>query len=193
MVESRARQSLTRALATVRRDVRAAEVNSFPFQRGSKVRLSALSSPRPSSRESAIERVCAATAAPSRAALRPRRLRGPLAPSRTPRGPVPQRRRGRVARRSREQLPRSPVPRHAKKSVSVDSSPRFRSSPVENVMSPDSASIKLPRHASVTAIKLPPRAKCGVANSPTTPYFHVSFAGFPCGNAYCLEQALLGD
>ena len=36
-------------------------------------------------------------------------------------------------------------------------------------------------------------AACGVANGPTTLVSHVSFAGFPCGNAYCLEQALLGD
>ena len=33
----------------------------------------------------------------------------------------------------------------------------------------------------------------GVANGPTTLVSHVSFAGFPCGNAYCLEQAWLGD
>ncbi len=36
-------------------------------------------------------------------------------------------------------------------------------------------------------------AACGVANGPTTLVSHVSFAGFPCGNAYSLEQALLGD
>ena len=36
-------------------------------------------------------------------------------------------------------------------------------------------------------------AACGVANGPTTLVSHVSFAGFPCGNAYWLEQALPGD
>ena len=74
-------------------------------------------------RSRALSRRFGATGAPSGAALRPGRLRGPLAPSRTRRGSVPQRRRGRVARRPREQLPRSPVLSHAKKSVCVDSSP----------------------------------------------------------------------
>ena len=54
-------------------------------------------------------------------------------------------------------------------------------------MSPDSASIKLPRHTS----SRPPNslhARSAVWRTVPTLYFHVSFAVFLCWNTYCLRQ-----